>query len=215
MIVLAKEVLSVLGQISTIVVAALSIPLWLETRRQRQALKRPMLLPSRLDKRPQFPGALFASNFSYPRVDEYQHTGLAYLGIKNVGTGVAIAARIELFQPGLGDSAERGDPIQIPDGEVVPLILRFGYNDSMEDLEGKSHRACIKYFDVFGERYSLQLDLWFRNLDGKPQAEAIVIQHSTNAEPMESPCIPIFRTMEYQGYFDLEKLFERDKSKAK
>lgn len=207
--------ITVLGQLASIVIAILTVPLWLETRRQRQALKKPLLLPSKLNGKPEISGILFSANFSFPRVDDYKHTGLVYLGVKNVGSGPAMCVQIDLFQPGVGTQTERGNEVYLPEGQTAPLLLRFGYDDPVDALEEKPHRVAIRYSDIFGDKFSLQMDLWFRNLEGKDNAEAILIQYSTEKKPMPPAWIPIFRGMEYQGYFELDKLFERNEKTTK
>lgn len=193
------------GQIANIIIAALTLYLWREAKWQRESSQRPLLVPCKLDALPKIAGGLFCGNFSYPRDDEFKHTGLLFIGIKNIGIGVAQSARVESFSTGGSAHPDCGYQLaQIPPGETVPLVIRYGYREN-SDLDA-AQNVLIAYLDVFGRPHYLQVQLWFEPLKEKKSAEATVIRYAEHAEPLELPPVPIFREMEWRGHFELQKL---------
>lgn len=197
--------LSNIAQLATIAITALTVYLWQEAKSQRIASQLPLLVPCRLETLPKIAGWLFCGNFTYPRDDEFKHTGLLYLGIKNIGQGVARDAAVASFSTDGKQNPNSGyQSAQVPPGETIPLVIRYGYIEDT-DLD-MPHNILIGYQDIFGGNHYLQVQLWFENVKGKQSAEAVVICFSESPSPLKGPPVPIFRAMEWGGYYELQKL---------
>lgn len=214
-----QTILVVIGLVVNAIIAGGTITLWLEARRQRRALVQPLLVPSRKLNLPEAVGGLFCGNFSYPRDDEFKYTGLVYLGIRNIGAGVAEHVGVSRFQAGGKLHHEIGhQSIHVPPGETTPLIIRYGYNDYTTDLANTVNSILITYYSRFGDRFHLQLDLWFENLwdlenrKARMTGEAIVLRTSASDQPMAEIPFVLFRYMEYSGYYELQSMSEARKN---
>lgn len=211
----------VIGLALNTVIAFGTITLWLEARKQRRALVQPLLVPSRKFSVSEAVGGLFCGNFSYPRDDEFKYTGLVYLGIRNIGVGVAEHVSVSRFRTGEKLHHEIGhQSVHMPPGETTPLIIRYGYNNYTTDLANTVNSILITYYNRFGDKFNLQLDLWFENLwdlkDTKARAngEAIVLRTTASDQPMGEIPFVLFRYMEYSGYYELHSLIEAGKNSA-
>lgn len=198
--------LTVGGQIANVIIAAWTIKLWQEAKAQRVSSQLPLLAPCKLKTLPEISGGLFCGNFHYPRADDgFKDTGLLYLGIKNIGHGLAQDVSVISFTTDGKEHPNCGHQrAHIPPTETSPLVIRYGYMNA-DDLD-RPHNILIRYQDIFGGVHHLQVQLWFENLKGKTSAEAVVIRFSENSIPIEGPPVPIFREMEYSGYYELQKI---------
>ena len=205
------EWLSVLGSIGSVG----TVLLWWEARLQRRALQKPVLAPSRLAAPPNQP-ALFCKNFHYPRDDQFKENSLLYLGIKNVGPGLARNVFVEEVwsEEEKYYGSARSSTVQAAPGETTPLVIRFGYN-SWDDVESKAYNILVHYFDIFNDSHYLQLQLWFNKLHGKKSAEACVINYCYSNRRIGTPPMPIFRWVESCGYFEVEEVGKTSRQRPK
>jgi hypothetical protein len=193
--------------LGTLVLALYTAGLWRETSRQRRAMQKPLLIPSKLPKDIDDSRSVFVGNFEYPRFDSFKNSKIYYLGLKNIGQGSAIRVHVEELLAG-GEEISIGMPpsCEIQANETVALVVRLGYNDTVNDLEHTPYQVVISYYDTDKTENILNLNLWFPWVDIEEATPAIVLDSLDYRAKYEANPGPLFRYAESKGHFEIRTI---------
>ncbi|MCX5781809.1 MAG: hypothetical protein NT145_03765 [Elusimicrobia bacterium] len=215
MINLLKEIstymTNILMLLATSLMALFTYLLWKESNKQRIALQRPYLVPTRIVKTIDASNSLFTANFDYPPTGDYKFGSVFYSGVKNIGTGSAYHVKIIRFKSFKDtEISARVGFVDIAPKETIPLVIRFGYNEKT-DLYYATHQVLISYFDSLGKQYYLNLDIWLRESEKSSFSNAVIVRYSDCEEDFEEIPVTVSRFMEWKGYFEIESIKEKEK----
>ncbi|BBI33805.1 hypothetical protein [Cohnella abietis] len=198
-----------IGQVAALLVAILTVFLWIENIKTRRAANRPLIIPTNLNST-DTNDRLFVYDFEYPLDEHVKYRGISFFGLKNIGKGPTINLKVESFVNKRGNAfSVSPNIINLPEDITVPFVIRFKFENSIDDLEFTTFLTKLSYQDVFKKRYYLSVELWLRghlNEDESiSQAFILRYQNSNNPTWNEFDTV-IFREVENHGIWELDKM---------
>lgn len=174
-----------------------------ENKSIREATFKPLLMPARIYEIVNDDN-LFSCNFEYPiSEDILGEPKLVYIGIKNVGKGIANNVQVINFRS--KDSNPQifrtgSNIIRIPENIIVPFLIRLSRDDEL-DYNFVTYITTIRYDDLFGNTFYLNMRLW---IDGN---RASVIEYNDMKEAIWKEHLSVlWRENESNGYFEARKI---------